>query len=177
MSEFLELAKKRQSCREFSERPVERETLERCVEAARLAPSACNSQPWRFLVAESPAVVAHIAKAGQPSGFNPFLDKAKAFVVIVEEHAVLMPRLRESFDSQYFAKGDLGAAVAYLCLQAAAQGLGACQIGLFSREEICKALGLAPETRINALVAFGYPAHDETRPKSRKPLEEIARFV
>jgi len=178
MSDFFELCTRRQSCRKFSDKPVEREKLVRCVEAARLAPSACNSQPWRFVVVDDPQAVAQIAKAGQPTGSNTFLDGAKAFIVLIEEHAVLMPGIRPIFDSQYFAAGDLGIVSAYLCLEATAQGLGNCQIGIFSREAVCQALGLDfSKTRINTLIAIGYPENDAIRPKSRKPLEETCRFV
>jgi len=178
MSDFFELCTKRQSCRKFSDKPVEHEKLLSCVGAARLAPSACNSQPWRFIVAESPDAVSGIAKAGCQMGLNSFLENAKAFIVVTEEHAVLLPVIRSMLDSQYFAAGDLGIAVAYLCLEATAQGLGHCQIGVFDREKVCGALNLDPKaTRINALIAIGYPVSDEIRPKKRKPLEEIAQFV
>ena len=179
MSDFFELCTRRQSCRKFSDKPVEREKLVRCVEAARLAPSACNSQPWRFVVVDDPEAVAKIARAGQPFGnVNSFLDNAKAFIVLIEEHAVLMPGIRPLLDSQHFAAGDLGIVSAYLCLEATAQGLGNCQIGIFNREAICQALGLDfPQTRINTLIAIGYPESDTIRPKARKPLEEIAQFV
>lgn len=178
MSNFLELCNARQSCRKFSDQPVEHEKLVSCVEAARLAPSACNSQPWHFFVAESPEVVAQIAKAGQQLGINAFLDNAKAFFVIAEEHAVLIPHIRGIFDSQVFAQGDLGIVSAYLSLAAADQGLGTCHIGIFDREAVCKALELDPQkTRINTLIAVGYPLVDQIRPKARKPLEDVATFV
>jgi len=178
MSDFIKLCEKRQSCRKFSDSPVEHEKLVSCAQAARLAPSACNSQPWSFIVAESANVVAEIAKSGQQLGINAFLEGAKAFAVVVEEHATLIPGIRSVLDSQYFAAGDLGMAVAYFCLEATAQGLGHCQIGVFDREKICAALGLDfKTTRINALIAIGYPASDDVRAKRRKPLEEVAKFV
>ena len=177
MSDFMELCLKRQSCRNFSGRPVEREKLTRCVEAARLAPSGCNAQPWSFVAADYPSVVSQVAKCAQPWKINEFLTKAGAFIVVLEEHAVLMPMLRSVLDSQYFAAGDLGAAVSFLCLEAASQGLGSCILGMYDRPKICELLSIPEEKRFGGLVALGYPADDVIRPKIRKPLEEIVRYV
>jgi nitroreductase len=177
MNDFLELCLRRQSCRNFADRPVEHEKLLKCVEAGHLAPSGCNAQPWSFVVAETPDVVAEVAKCGQQMNMNPFLSGAKAFIVVLEEHAVLMPAVRRLIDSQYFAKGDLGAAAVQICLEAETQGLGTCIIGMYDREGLCKILNIPIEKQFGILIAVGYPADGTVRPKSRKPLEEIARFV
>ena len=177
MKDFMDLCLRRQSCRDFDDRPVEHEKLVHCLEAARLTPSGCNSQPWSFVVAETPEVVAEVAKCGQQMGMNEFLAKAKAFVVILEEHAVLMPGIRRLLDSQYFTKGDLGAATLTVCLAAEDQGLGSCIIGIYDREKICELLNIPLEKQFGALIALGYPAGDKIRNKNRKPLEAIARFV
>ena len=173
MKEFL----RRQSCRNFADTPVEHEKLLKCVEAGHLAPSACNSQPWSFVVVETPDIVSEVAKCGQQIGMNAFLSKAKAFIVVLEEHAVLSPTIRHIMDSQYFAKGDLGAATVQICLEAETQGLGTCIIGIYSREGICKALDIPIEKQFAALIAVGYPADDKIREKQRKPIDEITRFV
>ena len=175
--DFLELCARRQSCRNFEKRPVEHEKLLKCVEAGRLAPSACNSQPWSFVVAESPEAVEAAVKCGQQLGLNAFLSNAGAVIVILEEHAVLVPKIRPLVDSQYFSKGDLGHAVMLICLEAEAQGLGTCVIGVYDREGLCKALGIPAEKRFAAFIAVGYPADDTVREKIRKPLEDIVRFV
>ena len=177
MENFMELCLRRQSCRDFADRPIEHEKLVYCLEAARLSPSGCNAQPWSFVVAESPQVVAEVAKCGQQMNMNPFLDKAKAFVVALEEHAVLMPGIRRILDSQYFAKGDMGAATYAVCLAAEDQGLGSCIIGIYDREKICELLNIPPEKQFGALIALGYPASDKIRDKNRKALKDIARFV
>jgi nitroreductase len=157
---------------------VEREKLTRCVEAARLAHSGCNAQPWSFVVVDNPKIVPEVAKCGQPmNNINGFLDKAGAFIVVLEEHAVLMPGLRKMVDSQFFAKGDIGSAVAYLCLEAAEQGVGTCIIGMYDRETISNLLGIPLEQRYGALIALGYPESDVIRPKDRKPLEKLVRYV
>ena len=177
MNDFLELCLRRQSCRSFSDKPVEHEKLVKCVDAGRLAPSACNSQPWSFVVAESPEVVAEVAKCGQQMNMNGFLSNAQAFIIVLEEHAVLMPTVRCLIDSQYFAKGDLGAATVQVCLEAESQGLGTCIIGIYDREAVCKALNIPIEKQFAAFIAVGYPADDKVRVKSRKSIEDIVRFV
>jgi nitroreductase len=128
-------------------------------------------------VAETSNVVAEVAKCGQPMNMNTFLSTAKAFIIVLEEHAVLMPAVRRILDSQYFAKGDLGAATVQICLEAETQGLGTCVIGIYDREGICKLLNIPIEKQFGALIAVGYPADETVRPKSRKQLEEITRFV
>ncbi len=177
MENFMDLCLRRQSCRDFADRPIEHEKLVYCLEAARLSPSGCNAQPWSFVVAESPQVVAEVAKCGQQMNMNPFLDKARAFVIVLEEHAVLMPGIRCILDSQYFAKGDMGAATYAVCLAAEDQGLGSCIIGIYDREKICELLNIPLEKQFGALIALGYPAADKVRNKNRKPLTDIARFV
>jgi nitroreductase len=108
---------------------------------------------------------------------NPFLSKAQAFIVVLEEHAVLMPAVRRILDSQYFAKGDLGAATLQICLEAETQGLGTCIIGIYDREGLSKILDIPVEKQFAALIAVGYAADPAVRPKARKELKEVARFV
>lgn len=178
MNDFLELCGRRQSCRNFASRLPEREKLERCVEAASLAPSACNAQPWSFIVVDDPALLPEVAKCAQSmEGMNGFTSKAGAFIVILEEHAVLMPKIRNILDSQYFAKGDLGAATVSICLAAADQGLGSCILGIYDREKLCKLLGIPIEKQFGAFIALGYPEDETIRPKTRKPLGEIVRYL
>jgi Nitroreductase len=177
MSQFMELALRRQSCRNFSDKPISHETLVQIVEAARLAPSGCNAQPWSFVVAESPEAVAAVAKAGQQLGANAFLEKAQAFIIVLEEHAVLIPGIRKFLDSQYFAKGDMGAAAVSVCYAAADLGVGTCHIGLFDREQLGQILDIPAEKQYGILIALGYPADDKIRTKIRKDAAETVRFV
>lgn len=177
MKDFMDLCLRRQSCRDFSDRPVEHEKLVQCIEAARLAPSGCNAQPWSFVVVEDPAVVPEVAKCAQQLGGNAYISGAQAFIVVLEEHAVLMPQIRSFLDSQYFAKGDLGAAVVTICYAAEEQGVGTCILGIYDREKLCQLLDIPLEKRFAGLIALGYPNKDKVRTKHRKNLESIVRFV
>ncbi|MDR1330085.1 MAG: nitroreductase family protein [Oscillospiraceae bacterium] len=175
--DFLDICKLRQSCRSFSDRPVEHDKLVKCVEAGRLTHSGCNAQPWSFVVVENPDLVGEIAKCGRQLKQNAFLGTAKAFIIILEEHAVLSPVISCFLDSQYYAKGDLGAAAAYVCLEATTQGLGSCHIGVYDRARICKLLNIPAEKQFGSVIALGYPADDVIRAKKRKSFEDIVRFV
>ncbi|AEF85582.1 nitroreductase [Treponema primitia ZAS-2] len=177
MSDFLDLCKKRQSCRGFSEQAVEHDKLVQCVEAGRLTHSGCNAQPWSFVVVESEDMVSQIALCGQQLKQNVWLGTAKAFIIILEEHAVLSPIISCFLDSQYYAKGDLGAAAAYVCLEAASQGLGSCITGLYDRKKICELLNIPVEKQFGSVIALGYSANDTIRSKKRKAFEDIVRFV
>lgn len=177
MSVFTDLCLRRQTCRDFGDKPVEHEKLAACVDAARLAPSGCNAQPWSFVVAEKPDTVKQVAECVPQLGMNPYAAAAKAFIVVVEEPATLMPKISCLLDNQYFAKGDLGAATAYLCLEAAAQELGVCQFGIFDREKMRTILGIPKDKPIAALLGIGYPRNPEIREKQRKSLGDVARFM
>lgn len=176
MNSFLDLCQTRQSCRSYMDKPVEHEKLVNCINAASLAPSACNSQPWSFIVAEELSIVERVADAVGIMGKNGFAKSAKAFFVVIEEHATLMPSIRGLLFSQYFAAGDVGASVSYLCLEAAEQGLGTCIMGLFDRVKIAEIFDIPKEKRIRLVVAAGYPSTDVIKEKTRKSMEEIAKF-
>jgi nitroreductase len=177
MDDFLELCKLRQSCRGFSEHLVEHDKLAQCAEAGRLAHSGCNAQPWSFVVVENQDMVSEIALCGQQLKQNSWLGTAKAFIIVLEEHAVLSPVISCFLDSQYYAKGDLGAATAYICLEAASQGLGSCIIGVYDRKKIGELLNIPVEKQFGSVIALGYPSNDVVRQKKRKAFEDIVRFV
>lgn len=178
MENFFELIAKRESCRNYDEtRPVEHEKLVRCLEAARLSPSACNSQPWHFTAVENRETAAQVAACLQSAGMNKFASKAPAFVVITEEKATLKATIAAVMKSQAYAQIDVGLATAHLCLAATEQGLSTCIIGWFSEDKLKDLLGISKAKRIRLVVAVGYAADDKLREKKRKPLEEIATFA
>ena len=177
MSVFTDLATNRQSCRDYSDKPVEREKLVKCVEAARLTPSACNSQPWRVVVVTDPAAREAVSLATRQLGLNDYTAKAQAFFVVLETQAKLMPKIAAIVDGQIFAKGDLGAFTYALTLEAEAQGLGTCILGMFDRAKLKELLKFPDGEQVFMVVAVGYPTKEGARPKSRKPLEDIHQIV
>ncbi|MEG2204767.1 MAG: nitroreductase family protein, partial [Oscillospiraceae bacterium] len=136
MSTLFHLFEQRQSCRSYQSKPVEPEKLDACIRAARLAPSACNSQPWRFIVVNEPQRVEQLAKCVQETGMNRFTDGCTAFVVILEGNQSLSARFGGAMKDQKYAGIDIGLATAQLVLTAADEGLGSCILGWFNERKL-----------------------------------------
>ena len=176
MSNFFELIEKRESCRAYSEKEVEKEKLIKCIEAARLAPSACNSQPWSFVVVngeKSPDV----AKCTQKGGMNKFTNGAKAFIVISEENATLSAKIASIISSQTYAQIDIGIATSHICHAATEQGLSTCILGWFDEKKLAEVLNLPKNKRIRLVISVGYAAEGELRTKKRKAIDDICQYV
>ncbi|MCL2507622.1 MAG: nitroreductase family protein [Oscillospiraceae bacterium] len=173
MSDFFDLINKRESCRNFADTPVTKEQLLACAEAARLAPSSTNSQPWRFLAVNGPEKSAMVAKCTQSLGMNKFTDKAPAFFIVCEEKTTLTSRLGGVVKDVYFAPIDIGLAVAHLCYAAAEQGLSTCILGWFDEKKLIRQFFLPEKTNIRLVIAIGYSADEAAREKKRKELEEV----
>lgn len=173
---FLDLARRRQSDRGYTGQAVGRDVIERCLEAARLAPSACNSQPWFFVVVDDPALRAQVAQQCRDLVMNRFVDSAPVLVAVVAETPALIPRLAGHVkDKQYYLM-DLGMAVEHFCLQAAQERLGTCIIGWFSEKGVRQLLRIPRGKRIPLIIALGHPADTATRTKVRKNLAEICSY-
>ena len=176
--DFFSLIAQRESCRNYDpSRPVSREQLVRCLEAARIAPSACNSQPWSFVVVNRPDLSAQTAQYVQGMGMNKFSENCPAFIVVVEEKANLSARVGAVVKSQEYASIDIGIATAHLVLAATEQGLSTCIMGWFQEAKLKELLSIPKEKRIRLVIAVGYAASQELRPKKRKSLEEISTFL
>lgn len=176
MSNFFELIEKRESCRAYSDKAVEKEKLIKCIEAARLAPSACNSQPWSFVVVNGEKC-AEVAKCTQKSGMNKFTDGAKAFIVISEEKATLSAKIAGFIASQSYAQIDIGIATSHICHAATELGLSTCILGWFDEAKLAEVLNLPKSKRIRLVISVGYAKETELRVKKRKELEEIFKYV
>ena len=177
MRDFTELLTRRESCRSYSDRPIEMEKLHVCLEAARLAPSACNSQPYAFTIVQSPDKVAAVAKCAQGGGMNKFAASCPCFAVINEEVPGLTARFGARMKKQDYTSIDIGIAAIQFCLAATEQGLSTCILGWFDEEPLKEILGIAKEKRVRLILCIGYAGTDAIRAKSRKTIEEIARFV
>ncbi len=175
-STFLELVHQRQSVRGYTSRPVEREKIERALEAARLAPSACNAQPWKFVIVDEPELKDLIA-ATTTSGLLPinhFTRQAPVHIVVVMEKANLMSRWGSKVKDKHLPLLDIGIAVEHLCLQATEDGLGTCIIGWFNEDKVRNLLHIPHTARPALIVTMGYASKPAVRPKKRKTLAEIS---
>jgi len=179
MQDYFELVSHRQSCRKYDPaRAVEREKLEKCVNAARLAPSACNSQPWFFRIVSTPALAKQVAECLQDGGMNRFTSDCPAFAVITELPAKLAPTVAGKFASQKFAANDIGMAAAHYCLAADAQGLSTCVIGWINSKKLRALLDIPESEKIPIVIATGYAHESDTlRTKKRRELDEMSIFI
>lgn len=177
MKDFFDLLSKRQSCRKYLDKQVEKEKLIKCIEAARIAPSACNSQPWHFVVVNNKELAEKVAMCTQDKIMNKFTSDCHAFIVVVEESGNLTSRAGALMKQQDYRSIDLGIATEHLCLQATEEDLGTCILGWFDEKELKKLLNISKMKRIRLVVAIGYPETNELRKKVRKNIEEISTFM
>ena len=169
----------RQSVRRYAETPVEPEKLTLCLEAARLAPSASNSQPWKFIIVDKEPLRTEVAKAtfSDIKLINKFTVQAPVLVVIVMEKAKLITRLAMLVKKKEWPLIDIGITAEHFCLQAAELGLGTCMIGWFEEEKIKKLLQMPADKSIGLVISVGYAVEGyPQRTKIRKTMEEIVSY-
>lgn len=178
MKSFAELAETRQSCRAYEDRPVELEKVKECIRIAGLSPSACNSQPWSFLLIRNRDLTTKMAPFLQEDGFNQFADQCPNFVLVMEEPAELIDgKSKTKKCNQRFAQLDLGMSVMQFCLAATEIGLSTCIMSSFREEKIASLLNLTYPEKIRLIIAIGYAKTNTIRKKQRKPLEEIFQVM
>lgn len=177
--DFIELVKSRKSVRGYLDRPVSRELIERCLEAARFAPSACNSQPWHFIVVESRKIKERLVNRAFSGVYsiNSFVKDAAAFLVVVREPSLWMARLAGRFRGIQYSLIDIGIAVEHFVLEATELGLGTCWLGWFNEGEVKKVLRIPKERKVDIIVSIGYPKEQDKYPIHRKNIQDIAEFV
>lgn len=177
-SNVLKFLATRQSTRAYTNQAVEIEKLNRCLEAARLAPSACNSQPWHFVVVDNPELknqVADYAASGRIVPMNHFTRQAPILIVLVREEPNLKSRIGSIIKDKPYTMLDVGIVALQFCLQAHAEGLGTCMMGWFDEKKVKKLLNIPRSKRAELIIALGYSAQ-ELRPKVRKDIKEIHSF-
>ncbi|MEE0948513.1 MAG: nitroreductase family protein [Bacteroidales bacterium] len=173
--DFKELLLRRQSDRKYEQRLVEREKVEACIEASRLSPSACNSQPWTFVVADEPLVVEKLQKAAANMGLNRFIHQVPVIVAVVLEKANLTASIGSVIKDKEYPLMDIGIAANNFCMQAAELGLGTCMIGWFDEKKVKEVLEIPSAKRVPLLIALGYSSAT-LREKTRKPMGRICKY-
>lgn len=169
MTELVKIMQQRHSCREFLDKAVENEKIVACINAASLAPSACNTQPYHFYVANTPETVAAAAK-------SVTAHNAKAIVIVTQEHADMPTTLGEAVRKD-FRHFDIGLALENFLLEATELGLGTCILGSFNEEKLKSAFRIPSPKKIALIIAMGYSAEKEVAPKKRRPLEESITYL
>lgn len=177
-TKFLELVRSRRSIRRFLPKPVEREKILTCLEAARLAPSAENVQPWRFVVIDDPDLKKRLCGQIFSGIYFPskFASEAPVLILILARLDFLANRLGRQIQGVSFYLIDIGIAGEHLVLQAEELGLGTCWLGWFNHRQTRKILGIPKKYKIISLIALGYYKRKPERSRPRKRLEEIAWF-
>ena len=173
---FTEIAEKRQSCRNYDPcREVEREKIDRILASARLAPSACNGQPYRITVCMGD-VAKKVAKATQGMGMNKFATDAPVMLVISEMPYVKSAALGAKLKKNDYRSIDIGIVSAYITAEATALGLDTCILGWLDDAEIREICDLDGAVRL--AITLGYAAEgDKLRPKKRKNIDELVGFI
>jgi len=175
---FLDLVKTRQSDRAYdTSKPVEQEKLDYIFETVRLAPSACNAQPWKFVVVTDPELKKQTASAiaDKTLGMNHFTFQAPVIIIVIEESANFTSRAGSFVKQKHFPDIDLGIAAAHITLAAAEQGLGSCIIGWFDEKKMRDVLGIPSSKRPILAITLGYSTQ-ANREKSRKDLKEVVSY-
>lgn len=174
--DFLEIAQTRQSCRGYGEtRPVEQEKLEKILEAARLAPSACNGQPYKLTVCRGAAAKEVALATRGMGGMNKFAVQAPVIIVISEMPYVKSAALGAKVKKNDYRSIDIGIVAAYLTAEATAQGLSTCILGWLDDEKIRKLCNLEYPARL--VITLGYAKEGDTlRKKVRKDLTELVQY-
>ena len=174
---FTEIALARQSCRSYDEvRPVEQEKLSAILEAGRLAPSACNGQPYRFTVCTGEKAKEAARLTVGMGGMNKWAVQAPVVIVVSEEEYVKSAALGARVKNNDYRSMDIGIACAYLTAEATAQGLSTCILGWFDDEKVRALCGLEHPVRL--MITLGYAKEgDPLRVKKRKAMDELVKHV
>jgi nitroreductase len=170
--DFGDLIRSRESIRSYDPaRHVEKQVLERILEAGRLAPSAANRQPWRFVMISSRDALAHVRRCYD----KPWFQDAPHVLAVTGRTSEAWSR-QDGWNS---IETDLTIVMDHLILAAENEGVGACWIANFDNAVLRSALGLGVEDRVYAITPLGYPraGFAKKAQKQRKPLSEIVRYL
>lgn len=169
---FCEIAEARQSCRSYDPtRSVEEEKLTAVLTAARLAPSACNGQPYHITVCRGETAAA-VARATQGMGMNKFAGEAPVMLVLSERPYVASAALGARVKGNDYRSIDIGILAAYITAAATAEGLSTCILGWLDDKRIQKLCHL--EAPVRLVITLGYAKEgDPLRAKKRKDLSEL----
>ena len=175
--ELMQTILTRRSVRKFEQKPVEREKINSCLEAARLAPSACNSQPWEFIVIDDPETKAAFCKEafGGAYALSKWVQSAPVLIAAVSDKGNFISKMGSFFRRTEFYLVDQGIACEHLVLRAWDQGLGSCWIGWLDSNKAAQFFKLPSGKKIEHLIALGYPA-ESPQPRPRKKLEEMVSY-
>lgn len=175
---FIELVRHRTSCRNYKPDPVPREHLELMLEAARLAPSACNLQPWRFAVVQDAAARLRLVNESLRFGIDmKWARNAGALIALGIRRKGPVHRLGTRISGVEYPQIDLGIAGEHLVLQAEELGLGTCWIGWIRQKSVRRIVGWPGSVTPMGLITVGWPAANERTTRPRMTLQEMVKWI
>ncbi|MEG1573519.1 MAG: nitroreductase family protein [Bacteroidales bacterium] len=171
IDDFMDLIALRSSVRSYDPHPVEKSKIMLLLEAARLAPSAVNFQPWMFLI-----ITGDEGKSAVRQCYDrDWITQAPVYIVACGDHKISWHRQADGKDH---CDIDIAIAIEHICLCAAAQGIGSCCVCNFDPLKLKEYLQLSEDIEPVAIIPIGYQANEEVvRPKKRKTVEEISKWV
>lgn len=171
--DLMDAIRERRSIRKFKPDPVPDATVGRLLEAATLAPSAGNLQPWFFFVIKNPQTRQQLSQAADN---QDFVAQAPVDIVVCADLSRTASRYGERGMNLYCLQ-DTSAAIMSLMLAAVGYGLGTCWVGDFNEDEVARVTGVEPERlRPVAIIPLGYPDLDP-RPRPRRVMDEVVRVI
>ena len=165
--DFLELVKKRYSCRNYQPTSIEKEKLDYIIACVRFAPSAVNKQPWAFRIISNKEEKEKLRQCYDREWFATAPTYIMASILHDEEWV--------RADGKHHGNIDIAIAVEHLCLAAAEQGLGTCWVCNFDVERCTQLFNIPSNEEVAVLIPIGYAAADEAKEKKRKDLKDILR--
>lgn len=175
---FIDLARKRRSLRHYLDKPIQRRELLSCLEAGRLAPSACNAQPWKFVIIDDKKTINRLSQEifHTVYSFNKFAGQAAAWIVAASDKETFLRKAAGRFKGTNYYLIDIGIACEHIVLEAESLGIGSCWIGWFDEKKLKRSLAIPKKNKLDIIIALGYPKSKVFQPKTRKPLDKITFF-
>ena len=175
---FMRIVAQRKSIRRFNKKDLKREDVLKCLEAARLAPSAENAQPWRYLVIDDPEVKKKYEREAFSGIYSvsKFAREAPVFILVLARLNVITHRIGKQIQNIQFHLIDIGISGEHLVLQAEELGIGTCWVGWFNIRKTRRFFSIPNKYKIVALIAMGRYDKRPSRERKRKKLEEIVWF-
>jgi nitroreductase len=157
--EFKDLVLRRYSCRKFQNISVERNKIVQCIESARVSPSACNAQPWKFIVIDEPDLRKKVAEAATSGIYrlSKFINEAPVIILVLADKGSFLSRAGSFVRNTSFYLMDIGIICEHIVLQATELELGSCYVGWFNEKEVKKVLNIPKNFEIPLLICMGYP--------------------
>jgi nitroreductase len=174
MKTLDQILAERRSVRSFLPEPVRRDQIVAICEAARSAPSACNSQTWRFIAVTDREVIQRISnEAMRPVIRNKWLSQAPLLIVGCSQLDIVANRLGKKITGIEYYQIDLGIAMEHMVLKATDLGLGTCWIGWFHEAKVKEILEIPGKIKVSAMLAVGLPENEPPKKRNRKPIQKI----